>query len=145
MIMLKALTNKVSLISGLLVTTIILLWPAVPLQSLTVWFQILVSKSPNNILYPLFAILVGCYIALYVYDRKVAKCCNTKNTKITSFSSFMGIFVGACPACIPFLAFFLPLPMLLVLQSYSWIILSIAILIIFFSIWRMGGLTKQKT
>lgn len=141
-IIFKVWTNKISAAVGLLVVAIVLLWPALPLRSLNVWFLTLTSKFPTNILYPIFALLIGSYAALYVYDRKVAKCCRVDATKASAASSILGILLGACPACIPALAFFLPLSLTIAIGYYSWIILLASIALILFSIWRAGGFQK---
>ena len=136
----KAWTHKLSFSVGLLVIVIILLWPAIPLWSLDVWLQTLMSKFPTNILYPIFALLIGSYAALYTYDRKVAKCCRV--SAATAAPSLLGIVLGACPACIPALAFFLPLSLTIAIGYYSWVILLASIALILFSIWRAGGFQK---
>lgn len=111
MILLKAWSHKNSLIFGLIILAVVILWPSIPLRSIEVWLKTLIGTFPMNILYPLFAIAVASYGALYVYERKVLKCCNIRNTKITSISSVAGIILGACPSCIPLLAFFFLFPL----------------------------------
>lgn len=142
MIILKVWTNRISATVGLLVVAIVLLWPALPLRSLDVWLLTLTSKFPTSILYPIFALLVGSYAALYVYDRKVMKCCRVDATKASAAPSIFGIILGACPACIPALAFFLPISVTIAIGYYSWIILLVSIVLILFSIWRAGGFQK---
>lgn len=141
-VILKIWTHKISATVGLLVIILVLLWPAFPLRSLDIWLQTLVSKFPTNVLYPIFAILMGSYAALYTYDRKVAKCCRVDATKATAAPSILGILLGACPACIPVLAFFLPLSITIAIGYYSWMILLASIGLILFSIWRAGGFQK---
>lgn len=138
MILFKVWMNKLSASIGLLTIAIVLLWPALPLRSLDIWWQTLISKFPTNTLYPIFAILVGSYAALYTYDKKVMKCCRVNATK-TAAPSVLGILLGACPACIPALAFFLPLSITITVSYYSWIILAASIGLILFSLWRAGA------
>lgn len=142
MIIVKVWTHPRSGLVGLLVAATALLWPAIPLRSLSVWLQTLVEKFPTNLLYPFFALLVGSYAALYAYDRWVARCCRTRATK-TATPSILGIFLGACPACIPFIAFFLPISVTIVFGRYSWMFLTASMLLLLFSIWRAGGFQKQ--
>lgn len=142
MIIFKVWTHKLSASIGILVIGIVLLWPAIPLRSLDVWLQTLASKFPTNVLYPIFALLIGSYATLYTYDKKVAKCCRVDATKASAAPSILGILLGACPACIPALAFFLPLSVTIAIGYYSWIILLASIALILFSIWRAGGFQK---
>lgn len=142
MIIFKVWTHKLPAAIGILAIGIVLLWPAIPLRSLNVWLETLVSKFPTNVLYPIFAILFGSYAALYVYDKKVAKCCRPETAKASAAPSILGIFLGACPACIPTLAFFLPLSITIAIGYYSWLILLASIALILFSIWRAGGFQK---
>lgn len=142
MIIFKVWTYKLSAAIGILIVGIVLLWPAIPLRSLDVWLKTLVNKFPTNVLYPIFAILCGSYAALYVYDRKVTKCCRVEATKTSAVPSILGILLGACPACIPALAFFLPLSITITIGYYSWLILLASIALILFSIWRAGGFQK---
>jgi hypothetical protein len=142
MLIFKVWTHKVSAGAGLLAVAVVLLWPAVPLASLTVWFQTLVAKFPTNVLYPIFALIIGTYVALFVYDRKVATCCRVGTSRTGAAASLFGVLLGACPACIPLLAFFLPLSFTIVLGYYSWMILLGSILILLWSIWRIGGFQK---
>lgn len=142
MVIFKVWTHKLSAFVGLLVIAIVLLWPALPLKSLDIWLQTLVSKFPTNVLYPIFAILVGSYAALYTYDREVAECCRVDASK-TAAPSVLGMLLGACPACIPVLAFFLPLSFTIAIGYYSWIILLASIILISFSLWRAGALQKS--
>lgn len=138
MILWRVWTNKLSGSIGLLVVAIVLLWPALPLKSFDIWFQTLISKFPTNILYPIFALAIGSYAALYTYDKKVMRCCRADAAK-TAAPSILGIFLGACPACIPTLAFFLPLSVTIAIGYYSWLILLVSIALVLFSLWRTGG------
>ena len=144
MIILKAWTSKFSFISGLLVMAIVLLWPALSLGSLDIWLQTIGSKCSTKVLYPIFAFLAGSYAALYIYNRKVMKCCGINATKVSAAPALLGIFLGTCPACIPALAFFLPLSLSIAIGYYSWIILLVSIALILFSLWRAGGFQKYR-
>lgn len=144
MVIFQAWKHKLSAAVGLLVLLVILLWPAIPLHSLDIWLKTLFSKWPTNILYPIFALIIATQAALFIYDKKVAKCCRVPQTKTSAASSFAGVLLGACPACIPTLAFFLPLSATITIGYYSWIILLVAITFSLYSIRRAGGLQKIK-
>jgi len=142
MVIFKVWTHKLSASLGILTVGIALLWPAIPLGSLEIWLQTLASKFPTNVLYPLFAALVGNYVALYTYDKKVVRCCRVNATR-TAAPSILGMLLGACPACIPALALFLPLSFTIAIGYYSWIILLVSIILISFSLWRAGAFQKS--
>lgn len=144
MMILKAWMHKLSAGIGVVVIAIVMLWPALLLGSINIWLQTLFSKFPINILYPLFAAIAGTYTAMYVYDRKVLKCCRVKTGKVAASSSFFGILLGACPACIPAVGFFLPLSATIAISYYSWIFLSASIIILLLFIWKGGGFKKAS-
>ena len=135
----KVWTHPLSALTGGLVAVVALLWPAVPLGSFAVWFATLVGKFPTNVLYPILVLLLGTYVALYTYDRWVATCCRVGRRKSGTLAAALGVFLGACPACIPAIAVFLPLSVALALGYYSGLILLVSVLILGFSVWRMGG------
>lgn len=139
MIIIQAWKHKLSIAVGLVVLGVILLWPAIPLHSLDVWLKTLFSKWPTNVLYPIFAILLASQAALFTYDRWVAKCCRVGQAKVSGVSSLAGVLIGACPACIPVLGFFLPLSATIFIGYYSWVILLVAIFLVTYSIKRSGG------
>lgn len=139
MILIEAWKHKLPAAVGLIVIAIVLLWPAIPLQGLDVWLRTLFSKWPTNVLYPLFTVLLATQVALFVYDRWVAKCCRVPQTKKSTFTSVFGAVLGACPACIPVIALILPLSVTITIGYYSWMILSIAIALTLYSIKRSGG------
>lgn len=143
MIILEAWKHRLSLLTGLAVLAVVMLWPAIPLRGLDIWFLTLFTEFPTNILYPLFALAVATQAALFIYDKKVAKCCRVEQTKSSAASSFAGVLLGACPACIPVIGFFLPLSATIVIGYYSWIILIIAIALILYSIKRAGGFQRS--
>ena len=133
----KAWRNKKSALIGFIVIIFVLLWPSIPLRGVDVWMKTLFDLFPTNILYPIMSILVASYAALYVYNRQ-SKTCNTSATSGAS-ASFLGVLLGACPACIPVLAFFLPLSITVTLSYYSWIFLTVSIVILLFAIYKMEG------
>lgn len=142
MVLLRVWRHPLSAGIGLAVILIVLLWPAVPLRGLGIWLQTLTGYFPTNLLYPIFALLLGSYAALFSYDKWVARCCRVTG-KGTASASLGGVILGACPACIPALGFFLPLSATVAIGFYSWIILLAAIGLITFSVWRAGGFQKE--
>ena len=135
--LIEAWRNKKSALIGFIVIIFVLLWPSIPLRGVDVWIKTLFDLFPTNILYPIMAILVASYAVLYVHNRQ-SKTCNTSATSGAS-ASFAGVLLGACPACIPVLAFFLPLSITVTLSYYSWIFLTVSIAILFFAIYKMEG------
>lgn len=119
---------------GFIVIAIIMFWPVVPLRSLDTWLQTLTELFPTNIFYPIMAVLIGSYAALYMYSKE-CKTCSISSTATSA--SFAGVVLGACPACIPALAVFLPLSATVALSYFSWIFMLIAIIVLFFVLYKM--------
>jgi len=136
----KAWSDRKSGLVGVVVFAAVMLWPAVPLRGLDTWMRTLFELFPTNILYPPMAILIGSYAALYVYSRKRETC--KINPNAGASASFAGVLLGACPACIPALAFFLPLSATVTLGYFSWVFLVASIAILIFAIHRMEGFRK---
>lgn len=126
----------------LLTIAIIFLWPSIPLKGVTNWLRFFVHYAPQNYLYAAMAILSGIYAGVYVYNRKIARCCSVGNAKTGAGGSLIGIFLGACPACIPALGFLFPLSVTIALSRLGMIFLILSIAIMLFSIWRMGGFQR---
>lgn len=141
--LLKAWRHPLSAAVGLAAIAVVLLWPAIPLRSLPVWLQTLTSKFPTNVLYPLYALAVGSYAAVFTHDRKVAACCRVGARRSGIVPAFLGALLGACPACIPVVAAVLPLSVTTALGYYSWLILLTALLLTVGWLWWLGGLRPQ--
>ena len=142
MLLFKAWTNKKSALIGLLLFLFILLWPAVPLRSINLWLLTLTNLFPTVILYPILSFLTGSYAAIYFYNKKIERCCSIKNMKTGASASVAGVLLGACPACIPVIAFFLPLSITITLSYFSWVFAIVAIFVLLFAIYRMNGFKK---
>jgi hypothetical protein len=138
----KIWRHKLPALSAILTIAFVFLWPSIPLGSITKWLQFFYFYTPQNYFYALLAILSGIYVGLYVYNRKVAACCSIDSVKTGAAGSIIGILLGACPACIPVLAFLLPLSVTIVLSRLSLVFLVVAILIMLFSIYRMNGFKR---
>jgi membrane protease YdiL (CAAX protease family) len=138
----KIWQHKFPALAALFTIAFVFLWPSIPLGGITKWLEFFYYYTPQNYLYLLMAIFSGLYVGIYVYDKTVARCCSIQNRKVGILGSSVGILLGACPACIPVLAFFLPLSATIVLSRISLAFLVIAIGIMAFSIYRMNGFRK---
>lgn len=138
----KIWQHKFPALAALFTIAFVFLWPSIPLGGITKWLEFFYYYTPQNYLYLLMAIFSGLYVGIYVYDKTVARCCSIQNRKVGILGSSVGILLGACPACIPVLAFFLPLSVTIVLSRISLAFLVIAIGIMAFSIYRMNGFKK---
>lgn len=141
-VMLKVWTHKQSASVGLAVFVLSLLWPSVPLRSVDLWLQFLAVLFPTKILYPILAFLIASYAAIYFYNKRVEPCCPVGTTR-TGAPAFLGVLLGACPACIPVVGFFLPLTVTITLSYFSWLFALGSILFLLFAIYRMNGFRRM--
>lgn len=135
----RAWKHRKSGLIGLVAIVAVVLWPAIPLRSLDTWFQTLAELFPTNVFYPIMAVLVGSYVALYIYSRECKTC---RVGPAGASASFTGVLIGACPACIPVIAFFLPLTVTVTLSYLSWIFLVAATIVLFFVLYKMEAFKK---
>ena len=142
LLILKIWQHKLPALWAILSMAFVFLWPSIPLRGVANWLQFFYLYTPQNYLYAILAILSGLHVGIYVYNMKVAACCSINSIKTGTAGSLFGILLGACPACIPVLAFLLPLSATIVLSRLSLVFLIIAILIMFFSIYRMNGFKR---
>ncbi|MBI2583516.1 MAG: hypothetical protein HYW25_02515 [Candidatus Aenigmarchaeota archaeon] len=111
--------------------------------NLDLWF-LTVAQYPLNIaLYIAFSIAFGLFIALYSYNRRLCIDCDKKKLGTGALGAFAGFFIGVCPACLGIAAIFLPLSASIALTQYSAVFMLIAVALMLFSIYRMGGF-RQK-
>ena len=141
-VILKIWRHKLSSLAALATMVGVFLWPSIPLGGINTWLQFLYYYSPQNYFYVILSILSGIYVGIYVYDRKVQSCCSVQNKKVGAAGSVLGVLLGACPACIPVLAFFLPLSLTIVLSRISLLFLFVAIGIMLLAIYKMNGFKK---
>ncbi len=141
-LLLKAWTNKKSATVGLVAFVADLLWPSIPLRSVDVWLKTLSLLYPTNLLYPILAFLTGSYVAIYFYNKRVETCCSVNSVRTGTAGSLIGIFLGVCPACVPVLAFLLPLGLTLTLSHLSPFLLAASIGILLFAVHRMNGFRR---
>ena len=148
----NALKEWKSLRIGIIATIVIaLILPIIQTgflqNSLKVWFLTLIKSPLNSTLYIIFSLLFGSLISLQLYalrHPKICKDCNTKKGATTGyFGAFFGFFVGICPACIGLLALILPLGTSLTLTYYGWLFMLVAIGIMIFSIYLLGGFKEN--
>ncbi len=141
-LLLKVWTNKKSAAVGLVAFAADLLWPSIPLRGVNVWLKTLSLLFPANTLYPILAFLTGSYVAIYFYNKRVESCCSVSSVRTGTAGSLVGIFLGVCPACVPVLAFLLPLGLTLTLSHLSPFLLAASIGILLFAIHRMNGFRR---
>jgi hypothetical protein len=135
----KIWRHKLPALSALATMIAIFFWPTLPLRGISNWITVYSNTSYLFYLYPLVAVLSGIYVGLYVYNRKVASCCSVETVKGGAVGSLIGILLGACPACIPVIAVFLPLAFNVFLSRVAPIFSLISITILLLVIYRMNG------
>lgn len=138
----KIWRHKLPALSALATMTVAFLWPSLFLGGIMNWLRFFYYYSPQNYLLAIVTLLSGVYVGLFVYDKKVAPCCSIDSKVGGAVGSAFGIILGACPACIPFLAILLPLSVTITLSYLSWVFSTIAIFVLLFFIWRMNGFQK---
>jgi len=138
----KMWRHKLPAFAALTTAIAIFFWPALPLRSIANWLVIYANTPYLTFLYPAIAILSGVYIGLYVYNKKVAPCCSIETVKGGAAGSFVGVLLGACPACIPVIAIFLPLAFNVFLSRVAPIFSIISIAILLWVIYRMNGFKR---
>jgi len=121
---------------------VVFFWPSLPLKGVYNWLQFFYYYSPQNILYALLTILSGLYVGIYVYNKTVCTTCSVDSGKTGATGLVGGVLLGACPACIPVLAFFLPLGVSVYLSRISWVFLVLSVALMIFLIYRMNGFKK---
>jgi len=117
-------------------------WPAVPLGGVSYWLQFLSYYTPQNYLYGALTVLAGLYVGIYIYNKKVCATCRLPDKKAGAAGVVGGVLLGACPACIPALAVFLPLGVSVYLSRISWVFLVLAIILLTFLIYQMNGFRR---
>jgi len=133
---------KLPALAALATMVAIFLWPTLPLRGITNWLLIYSNTPYLTYLYPVIAFLSGICMGLYVYNKKVAPCCSIETVKGGAAGSLVGILLGACPACIPVIAIFLPLAFNVFLSRVAPIFSVISIAILLFVIYRMNGFKR---
>lgn len=129
-------------VAALLTMLAIFLWPALPLRGIGNWITLYANTPYLFYLYPIISILSGIYVGLYVYNKKVAPCCSVETAHAGFAGSLTGIFLGACPACIPAIAIFLPLAFNVFLSRVAPIFSVVSVIILLWVIYRMNGFKR---
>lgn len=117
-------------------------WPALPLHGIGNWMAVLANTPYLLYFYPIISIFSGVYVGLYVYNKKVAPCCSIESTQAGFLGSLTGIFLGACPACIPVIAVFFPLAFNVFLSRIAPIFSFLSVLVLLLVIYRMNGFKR---
>lgn len=141
-LIIKIWSHKLPAFAALATMVIISLWPALPLRGIGNWLLIYTNNPYITYFYPIVSILSGLYVGLYVYNKKVSPCCSVETVKSGAAGSFMGIFLGACPACIPVIAIFFPLALNVFLSRVAPIFSVASIVILLWVIYRMNGFKR---
>lgn len=141
-LILKIWGHKWPALAAFLTTLAIFLWPALPLRGIGNWMTVYANTPYLFYLYPVISILSGLYVGLYVYNKKVAPCCSLETAHAGFMGSLTGVFLGACPACIPAIAIFLPLAFNVFLSRIAPIFSVVSILILLWVIYRMNGFKR---
>ena len=128
--------------TALITILIIFLWPSLPLRGIGNWMTIYFNTPYLFYLYPIIAVLSGVYVGLYVYNKKVAPCCSVESVPSGVAGSLTGILLGACPACIPVIAVFLPLAFNIFLSRIAPIFSVISIAILLWVIYKMNAFKR---
>ena len=133
--------------AGLVIATtaILLAWPAIPLGGIENWALVYSNTPYLLVLYPLVAILSGVILGLFAYRKwQEPSCAIGGGTKLGATGSFVGIFLGACPACIPTFAVLLPLGVNVFLSRVAPFFAGLAVVILLFAIYRMSGIRRAS-
>jgi len=130
---------KLSALAALVTMIAIFFWPSLPLRGLGNWIAVYTNTRYLFYFYPIIAAFSGIYIGLYIYSKKVASCCSIKGARTGVVGLVTGILFGACPACIPVVAIFLPLAFNIFLSRIAPIFSLISIGILLWAIYRMNG------
>ena len=141
-LILKMWRHKLPALAALATMAAIFLWPALPLRGITNWLIVYANTPYLTYLYPVIAILSGEYMGLYVYNKKVAPCCSIETVKGGAAGSLVGVLLGACPACIPVIAIFLPLAFNVFLSRVAPIFSVVSIVILLLVIYKMNGFKR---
>ncbi len=131
--------------AGLVVATtaIIIAWPAIPLGGVGNWALVYANTPYLLVLYPLVALLSGIVLGLFAYRKWLAPSCGAGGgAKLGVSGSVVGVFLGACPACIPTIAVLLPLGVNVFLSRVAPFFAGLAVIILLFAIYRMSGFRR---
>lgn len=140
LLLVKAWRDWKRALIGLSVFLFTLLWPIIPLRSFEAWFKTLMISGFSLFSYLILSFLTACFFVLYLYNKQCGSC--EFGSKGLSVSLF-GALLGACPACIPFLSFFLPLSITITISYYSWVFLVLSITLLLFLIRKMNGFKQS--
>ena len=121
---------------------------AVGVNNLDVWFA--ATKPLNLVLYILFSIIFGIFIALQIFNLRQKTCTiGEKSTSVASggVASILAILVPQCPACISIVTLLLPASSALALGGffvkYNSLLISVSISLLLLGIYLIGGFRKE--
>jgi len=107
-----------------------------------IWYKTLLDRPVNSVLYIAFSVMFGMLVSLYSYSKN--KCVDCKKSDINAGfgGAALGFALGVCPACFSLIGVLLPLGGSIFLTAYSPAFTALAIGIIIFSLFRLGGFRK---
>jgi membrane protease YdiL (CAAX protease family) len=108
-----------------------------------IWFRELIQKPLSVVTYGSFSFLFGMFIPLYLYTKNKCLDCKKEDARPGFAASILGFMLGVCPACFSFIGFLLPLGTSIFLTTYSHLFTGLSIVIILFSIFKLGGFKKE--
>jgi hypothetical protein len=108
-----------------------------------IWIRELTQKPLGIVTYGSFSFLFGTLIPLYLYTNNKCVDCKKEDATPGFGASVLGFLLGVCPACFSFIGFLLPLGVSIFLTRYSYVLTGVSIVIILFSIFKLGGFKKE--
>lgn len=104
-----------------------------------IWYKTIFDKPFNSFLYIVFSLLFGIFISLYIYTKNKCFDCDKRDFKLGFGGTTLGFIIGICPACFSLIAALIPLSGIIFLTNYSHVFTALSIIIILFSIYKIGG------
>ena len=108
-----------------------------------IWYRTLIDRPLNSILYIIFSAMFGMLISLYLYAKNKCLDCKKSDVNAGFGGATLGFVLGVCPACFSLIGVVLPLSGGILLTQYAPAFTSLSILIILFSIHKLGGFKKK--
>jgi len=108
-----------------------------------IWYRTLIDRPLNSILYIIFSVMFGMLISLYIYATNKCVDCKKSEANAGFGGATLGFVLGVCPACFSLIGVVLPLGGGILLTQYAPAFTLLSIVIIFFSIHRLGGFKKK--
>jgi len=108
-----------------------------------IWYRTLLERPLNSALYVIFSVMFGVLISLYFYAKNKCVDCKKSDANAGFGGATLGFVLGVCPACFSLIGVVLPLGGSILLTQYAPAFTLLSIVIILFSIHRLGGFKKK--